>query len=293
MARYRCPVPPTVASKRSSPEDRFLRLKAVRLAIRSTDSYGLLLVLLFADYLLLSLVDNTRWFGLVVGLPISLTLLLALKTSQSHPRGIHAAQLAVIFTLVAGLANAIFHFTGGDGAVILLISLLLAVTPFVILRRILTMKMVSVETILGALCVYLLIGIFFTLVFTGIARIEPVIYGTPLPQAHWFLAQSPAEHPVSDYLYLSFVTITTVGFGDLTPLTKLARSVVVLEAIIGQIFMVTLVARLVAMYGTERSVGNPRPMDRYRTRVQTEASALTADGEEEANRSEDGLPEDS
>ena len=54
-------------------------------------------------------------------------------------------------------------------------------------------------------------------------------------------------------MYLSYVTLTTVGFGDLTPYTNLARSVVVLEALIGQIFLVTLVARLVALYSSEHS----------------------------------------
>ena len=56
-------------------------------------------------------------------------------------------------------------------------------------------------------------------------------------------------------MYLSYVTLTTVGFGDLTPYTNLARSVVVLEALIGQIFLVTLVARLVALYS--RDHGTP------------------------------------
>lgn len=227
---------------------RFERLQMVRAAVRASDSYGLLLVLLLLDYLLLSLMPIERWFGLVVGVPISLTLLLALHTSRAHRRGVHIATWAAAVSIAIGVGNALFGTRGTDAGLTVLLSLLLVVTPFVILRRILRHPDVTVETILGALCVYVVIGIFFGVLYYGISKTLPFIYGTPVPAGHRFLAQS-GPHPPSDYLYLSFVTITTVGFGDLTPLSRLARSVVVLEALMGQIFLVTLVARLVAMYG--------------------------------------------
>ena len=86
------------------------------------------------------------------------------------------------------------------------------------------------------------------MLFIGIAYIAHRVGAEP------FLAQPPPTvHQASDYVYLSFVTLTTVGFGDITPLSNLARSVVVLEALIGQIFLVTLVARLVSLYRREHS----------------------------------------
>jgi hypothetical protein len=63
-----------------------------------------------------------------------------------------------------------------------------------------------------------------------------------------FLAQGPNDEP-STYVYLSFITLATVGYGDYTPLGDLPRALCVLEAIMGQIFLVTTVARLVSLYG--------------------------------------------
>ena len=62
-----------------------------------------------------------------------------------------------------------------------------------------------------------------------------------------FFAQ-PGQHGPADFAYFSYITMATVGYGDLTPATGLPRTNAVLEALIGQIFLVVLVARLVGMY---------------------------------------------
>ncbi|HEX3565302.1 MAG TPA: potassium channel family protein [Acidimicrobiales bacterium] len=218
------------------------RSGAFRQAVRASDSYGLLLALLLVDYVLLSLIQNRRWSDLVVGVPIVLSLLLAMHTSRAHIHAIRLARLAGVLVVVLGIVSA---FTGQNllsGAIGFLFAVLLAVSVYVILRRVLGHERVGMETILGALCVYIIIGLMFTFLFIAVARVS----------TQPFLAQPPRNHSPSDYLYLSFVTLTTVGFGDLTPASKLARSVVVLEALMGQVFLVTLVARLVALFGTEQ-----------------------------------------
>ena len=218
------------------------RSGALRRSVRASDSYGLLLVLLLVDYVLLSLIQTGRWSDLVVGVPIVASLLLAMHTSRAHVHAIRLARLAGVLVVVLGIASALSGQSLLSGAIGFLFSVLLFTSVFVILRRVLGHKRVGIETILGALCVYIIIGLMFTFLFIAIARVST----TP------FLAQPPPSHSPSDYLYLSFVTLTTVGFGDLTPASKLARSVVVLEAMMGQVFLVTLVARLVALFGTEQ-----------------------------------------
>lgn len=233
---------PGPAPHRADGSRRRGRSGAIRQAIRASDSYGLLLALLLLDYVLLSLIQTKRWSDLVVGVPIVASMLLAMHTSRAHIHAIRLARVAGVIVVVLGIVSA---FTGQSllsGAIGFLFCLLLVVSVFVILRRVLGHERVGIETILGALCVYIIIGLMFTFLFIAIARVST----TP------FLAQPPPYHSPADYLYLSFVTLTTVGFGDLTPASKLARSVVVLEAMIGQVFLVTLVARLVALFGTEQ-----------------------------------------
>jgi hypothetical protein len=218
------------------------RSGAFRQAIRASDSYGLLLALLLLDYILLSLIQNRRWSDLVVGVPIVLSMLLAMHTSRAHRHAIRLARMAGVLVVVLGIVSA---FTGQNllsGSIGFLFCVLLAVSVYVILRRVLGHERVGMETIMGALCVYIIIGLAFTFLFIAIAKVS----------TQPFLAQPPPYHSPSDYLYLSFVTLTTVGFGDLTPASKVARSVVVLEALMGQVFLVTLVARLVALFGTEQ-----------------------------------------
>ncbi|MBE0476778.1 MAG: two pore domain potassium channel family protein [Coriobacteriia bacterium] len=122
---------------------------------------------------------------------------------------------------------------------------LLLAAPVAVLRRIAHHSRVEAGTVLGAVCVYMLIGLVFAFVFTTIGRA-----GAPL------FAGRADEY--SDHLYFSFVTLTTTGYGDLAPLTKSGQALAVLEALIGQVFLVTFVARLVSLYGSERSRGGVR-----------------------------------
>jgi voltage-gated potassium channel len=61
----------------------------------------------------------------------------------------------------------------------------------------------------------------------------------------------PPPHAQSEYLYFSFVTLTTLGFGDLSPHVGLPQALTVFEALLGQVFLVTMVARLVTLWGRQ------------------------------------------
>jgi uncharacterized membrane protein len=120
--------------------------------------------------------------------------------------------------------------------------------PIAITYRIIRHETVGLETILGSICVYVLIAIAFAGIYGAVNEAEPT----------GFFAQKIEPNNV-DFLYFSFVTITTVGYGDLTAGTSTGRVLVTFEALIGQIFLVTLVARLVSLYGNRQRPARDGP----------------------------------
>ena len=222
-----------------------IRDRTLRDITMGQDSYILLFLLLIIDYLSLSLVDSAQWGGLIHVVPITVSVLVGLHTSGAHKRTIQVSAVVLFIALLGAIAQVINQNRQVGAFAFFMVAILLAITAITIMGRILRHRHVSIETMFGAVSVYILIGLFFSSLFIGIALASSAHHLGP------FLAQ-PGPHNSSDYVYLSFVTLTTVGFGDLTPYTDLARSVVVLEALIGQIFLVTLVARLVTLFGLER-----------------------------------------
>ena len=116
------------------------------------------------------------------------------------------------------------------------VILLVAVTLPITITRTLQHKQVTFETVLGALCAYVLVGLVFAFFYIAVNDIA----------TDFFTQEGP--HDQSEYLYFSFVVLTTLGFGDLSPSIGFPQAVVVSEALIGQIFLVTMVARLVTLW---------------------------------------------
>ncbi len=213
------------------------RMQALRDIMLGPDSYGIVFLFLLVDYVFLTV----GWSGsaaLIVSVVwLGLTVLLAFRTSQVPHRLLLVVRVAVAVTVVAAIGVAL---GGGDrayGTIVILASLLVLACPIAIGWRILHHARVTTQTVLGALCIYILIGLVF-------ANAD---YGVQLVSGHSFFAQ-PGQHGPADFAYFSYITMATVGYGDLTPATGLPRTNAVLEALVGQIFLVVLVARLVAMY---------------------------------------------
>jgi hypothetical protein len=223
---------------RLSPEaGRHPRIRALLDIALGPDSYGILFLFLLGDYVFLTI----GWSGgaalVVSSVWIGLTVLLAFRTSQVPHRLMLVVRVGVAVTVLAAIGVAL---GGGDrayGTIVILTSLLVLASPIAIAWRILHHTRVTTQTVLGALCIYVLIGLVF-------ANAD---YGVQLVSGNSFFAQS-GHHGPADFVYFSYITMTTVGYGDLTPVTGLPRTNAVLEALIGQIFLVVLIARLVAMY---------------------------------------------
>jgi len=120
----------------------------------------------------------------------------------------------------------------------------IAFTIFHVLRHIFQEKDVTKDTIAAAAAVYMLFALMWAFIYALLDKIQPGSFAGSA-------VQTLTEGNL--FLYYSFVTITTLGYGDITPATYIASHLVVLEAIVGQLYLVVLVAWLVGMYVSKKS----------------------------------------
>jgi hypothetical protein len=107
-----------------------------------------------------------------------------------------------------------------------------------ILTHILKVEKVTTDTVLGAICAYLLIGMIWAMMFLLIEIHQPGSFN---------IGGTLTEEMGASFIYYSFVTLTTLGYGDIAPLSAPARALSSLEAVTGQVYIAVLIARLVAL----------------------------------------------
>jgi len=204
---------------------------------RQPDAYGVVLL-----GVLLSLV-GTGFGGpgaVVAGVLLAATLLFALHTARYPARLVRAAAPVCALAVAAALAGVATGSRPLGLAGTALTLLLVAGTIVLVLGRVGRSPRITLATISAALSVYLLVGVGYADVFGLIGAVR----------APFFAGGGP-ERPV-DYLYFSLITITTTGYGDLTPRGDLGRMTAASEAVIGQLYLVTVVAMTVANLGRAR-----------------------------------------
>jgi len=197
--------------------------------------YGLLLITLIAVYLLSAL--GSGWPGQVAQLALVVAVTLLGLRSTDFPHRECARWATVIGSALAIAAVASSHGPVARGTASLWTGLLLLATVVIILDSVLKLDTVTVQSIYGALSAYILLGLMFAAFFGAIDGLGGVDF---------FVNAEPAS--IRTYQYFSFTTLTTLGYGDFTAGGSFGRAVAVLEALTGQIFLVTLVARLVSAY---------------------------------------------
>jgi Ion channel len=207
--------------------------------------YGLLLALLIGTYLLAAFSGATLATELQVVL-FAAILLAALRTSLM-PRPWPA-----VIAVITVVGTAVTFYTSVNGARVgkatedFWKALLLLGAVIMVVRRVLAKPEVTIQSIYGALSAYLITGLMFASIYAGMWH---------LSTTDFFANNQPAN--TQTFQYFSFTTLTTLGYGDFTALESGGRSIAVLEALTGQIFLATLVARLVAAYRTPNRPGSP------------------------------------
>jgi hypothetical protein len=209
--------------------------------LRAPDAYGILLVLIFLSLVVAAVLGDTAAGPGLVVLIEGGVVLFALWTSRS---GRHVFRVALVGVPIIVIVGAVLSGRTSDLAsgIISWASAALCLAAIgAIVRRLAAHPRVDGVTILGALSAYLLIGSFFASVYAGIDAFA----------AHPFFAEPAAPDPV-DYYYFSYVTLTTTGYGDFTAAGDIGRMLAVTEALLGQLYLVSVVALVIGNVGRQR-----------------------------------------
>jgi hypothetical protein len=215
--------------------------------------YGLLLLVLVGTYLFSAFNGAHLTTEVQIGL-FALVLLLTMRNSPLPGRWPLAISAVTVVGSAAALVGALTGTAAGEGAAELWKALVLLVTAIVVVRRVLAKPTVTIQSIYGALSAYLIVGLMFAACYGAIQELG----GTS-----FFVGNEPVN--AQTLQYFSFTTLTTLGYGDFTAAQNSGRSIAVMEALTGQVFLATLVARLVSAYqgpGSRARPGRPgrRPL---------------------------------
>ena len=208
------------------------------------ERYGLLLGAIIIAFAIQGIAEPGKVEQILVAVLLGATLLLALWVADAKPRVMWVAVLIVAALILISIIEAASGSVGG-GATRITNALLVALAPPAIivgvLRSLRARQAVTLEAVFGVLCVYILLGMFFASVYGTIDRFG----GNP-----FFAGGQTAT--VARCLYFSFASLTTAGYGDFTARTNLGHTLSVSEALLGQIYLVTVVSLIVANLGRSR-----------------------------------------
>jgi hypothetical protein len=190
----------------------------------------------------------------IVAVLLASTLLLAGWASDVRPRVMRASVIVGAVVVAAAVSEALAGTTNGPASRFANLVLVMLAPPVIavgVVRSLRKRNRVTIEAVFGVLCLYILIGMFFAFVYGALDR-----YASP------FFAERVAG-TVSNCLYFSFTTLTTVGYGDVTAATNVGHTLSSLEGLTGQIYLVTVVSLLVGNLRARRS-SESRPHDDHR-----------------------------
>lgn len=200
-----------------------------------------LLVSLLLLLLLAPLFEGTPMGSIIVSIAFSAILLSALYAVSPGKSMFTLSVMFVVFLILMRWSNHLLQSHVLGLVIKLLMIMFLVVTMCAMFAHILAAGKVTANKICGALSVYLVIGVTWALLYTVIEGIHPQSFA--IADSH--VARS---HEITLFTYYSFVTLTTLGFGDIIPLTPIAKVFTYIEAVFGQIYLAVLIARLVGLH---------------------------------------------
>jgi len=233
---------PSGRTPRGSPPPPRLGRRLVR-SFSSADSYGFVVLLIVVAYTVAITLEQSWALSLVLAVQM-VTVWVSLRTSHARRAALLVASALLVFSGVVAVVHLFVPNSESVGtAAWVVAALLYFIAPLSILRHLVSRRVVDLETVLGALAAYLLLGMFFALVYQSLSHLQA---------GPFFGAQGEGTFPQD--LFFSFTTLTTTGYGNLVPAANPGQTFAVLEMLLGQLFLVSAVAKVVNAWQPRRPV---------------------------------------
>jgi hypothetical protein len=215
---------------------------------RGRERYGMLLVAILAAFAVQGIVEPKPWGQVIVSALLGTTLVLAMWAGDVRPSIARPTVVIAVVLVIASVAEAVAGTVQGTAsqlADLLLVTLAPPAIVIGVLRTLRARQRVTIEAVFGVLCLYILLGMFFAFIYGAIDRIHGSFFANG--------ASATGPH----FLYFSFTTLTTVGYGDFTAQGNFGHTLSIAEALLGQIYLVTVVSLIVGNLGRSRQPAPP------------------------------------
>jgi hypothetical protein len=190
--------------------------------------------------------DNTRTGAFLGGVTSILALTGGVYAVRTH-RWTFRAGLALALATAAASARAFLAGVRGDFVVEATFSVFYAFMTVAAFLEVIKTRRVTSDTMCGAICVYLLVGMTFGSLYDLIETLQPGSFQVNVDTG------GPSGIGWRTLIFFSFMTLTTIGLGDVTPVTTQAQSLVSIEGVIGVLYVAVLIARVVGVYARRTS----------------------------------------
>jgi hypothetical protein len=218
---------------------------------RNVGRFGALLVAILAIFAATPFTQAREGSFNFLSLAFSAVLVAGVYSASRKPRVLAVALLigapALAFEWVSNYYTTTFTVVTN----LVLLGTFVAFVATVILAQVLNESEVSLDTIFGGIAIYLLMGLGWAVGFAVIEHLEPGSF--PMAGQDLQGLREAHEFVFPELLYFSFVTLTTLGYGDMTPTTETARTFAIFEAIGGQLYVAIFIARLVALHTSHQA----------------------------------------
>jgi Ion channel len=208
--------------------------------------YGIVLLAITVPIVFSLAAPDAAWARALSVVLFAVAIVISLRVAQARRRVQILAFALLLAASVGAIVDVIVSDNGTVGVARAIVGVLIALAPFAmargVVRHLRASRQVTLDAVYGAVAIYLMIGAFFATIDAAVGALGSAPFFNQTPHASF-----------EEYLYFSYVTQATVGYGDFTPGHSLGRALAIAEALIGQLYLVTVLALLVSNIAPRRS----------------------------------------